>query len=376
MSAPVRFLALLIVGWAGVRAATLGIAPGFTVSYAKPLPQSHPPALVATEFPPLPPVEAGMPQQHAGSPYSPYPQSAQLTMPMPMPAQARMAVPYYVPYSYAHPAAAQHSPIPQRAAWQLPSSRATDAPAFYSPIPPLDDWELRPIVAASFPQRQSRPVPTVLAQGPAQRPLDRLQMSSWALLRGAPAPGALANGGTLGGSQAGARVTDAFNRWAAASLRTTSPIGGSRGAEVAGGVRFTPFRSIPVALTIERRQSISPHGGGRSAFAAFVEGGLYRQPMPLDFTLDAYVQAGVVGLNSRDYFADGAFAFSRPVWNRFSAGFGVWGGVQPGLYRIDAGPRVSMRIRDNVHVHADWRQRVVGNAQPSSGPALTLAADF
>ncbi len=98
--------------------------------------------------------------------------------------------------------------------------------------------------------------------------------------------------------------------------------------------------------------------------------------MPLDFKLDAYLQAGVVGLKSRDYFADGALAFTRPLYGPFSAGFGFWGGVQPGLYRVDAGPRISFRVRDNIHVHADWRQRLVGNAQPTSGPALTLAADF
>lgn len=98
--------------------------------------------------------------------------------------------------------------------------------------------------------------------------------------------------------------------------------------------------------------------------------------MPLDFSLDAYVQAGIVGLKSRDYFADGALTFTRPVYGRFSAGFGVWGGVQPGLYRVDAGPRISMRIRRNIHAHFDWRQRLTGNAQPASGPALTLAADF
>ena len=98
--------------------------------------------------------------------------------------------------------------------------------------------------------------------------------------------------------------------------------------------------------------------------------------MPLDFSLDAYVQAGVVGFNSRDLFADGAFAFTRPVWGRVSAGFGVWGGAQPGLYRVDAGPRISVRVRNNIYANIDWRQRIVGNARRSSGPALTLGADF
>ena len=365
MSAPVRFLVVLVAGWAGIRAATLGIVPGFTVSYAKPRTPT-PAAVVATEFPPLPPVDAGWAEQwHPEGLSAPYPVS---TVPV------RIPVPYYEPYAYALPAAGAAAPIPPRPPWQLASSSAVDAPQFYTPIAPIEDWEVAEL--AAFPERKSSPVPTVLTQAPPKERLDRLQMSSWALLRGSPAPGALASGGTLGGSQAGARLTYAFNRWIAASLRTTSPVGGSRGAEVAGGVRLTPFRSIPVAITMERRQGISPHGGGRSAFAVFAEGGLYRQPMPLNFTLDAYVQAGIVGLRSRDYFADGAFAFTRPVYGRFSAGFGIWGGVQPGLYRVDAGPRISFRVRDNIHAHLDWRQRLVGNAHPASGPALTLAADF
>jgi hypothetical protein len=46
------------------------------------------------------------------------------------------------------------------------------------------------------------------------------------------------------------------------------------------------------------------------------------------------------------------------------------------LYRVDAGPRVTMRVRPNLKVHVDWRQRLAGNAAPGSGPAVTLAGDF
>ena len=54
----------------------------------------------------------------------------------------------------------------------------------------------------------------------------------------------------------------------------------------------------------------------------------------------------------------------------------MWGGVQPGIYRVDAAPRLSMRVRNNMSVHIDWRQRLAGNAAPGSGPAITLAGDF
>ncbi len=99
-------------------------------------------------------------------------------------------------------------------------------------------------------------------------------------------------------------------------------------------------------------------------------------PLPYHFSLDAYAQAGVVGINSRDLFADGAFTLMRPIYGPVSAGFGTWAGAQPGLYRVDAGPRLSVRVRRNMRVDLDWRQRIAGNADPGSGPALTLAADF
>ncbi len=368
MSAPLRFLSIAVLAWAALRATTLGALPGFTVSYANPIP---PPPIVPTELnAPLAAIapdafgEWGEPQQAAAHP----------PMPPTAPPRARVrAFPYYLP-AYA-PVQSRYlaAPIAPRRPWSLASNSFGGAPAFvaaasadYAQLPPL-------LPMAGVPQRST---PVSLGAAPVKPGLDRWQMSSWAVLRGVPEPGALASGGTLGGSQGGARVTYAFSRSLAASLRMTSPIGGSRGAEIAGGIRWAPLRSLPVAITAERRQSISPHGGGRSDFALFAEAGLYRRPMPWRFELDAYAQAGIVGLSERDLFADGAIAFTRPVYGRFSAGFGMWGGYQPGLYRLDAGPRVSIRVRDNIRAHVDWRQRVVGNALPSSGPALTLAADF
>jgi hypothetical protein len=92
--------------------------------------------------------------------------------------------------------------------------------------------------------------------------------------------------------------------------------------------------------------------------------------------LDGYVQGGVVGLNHRDLFVDGGATLTRPIWRKFSGGIGLWGAAQPGLYRLDAGPRLTMDMGRGIKVHADYRQRLVGNAAPPSGPALTLAADF
>jgi hypothetical protein len=255
-------------------------------------------------------------------------------------------------------------------------------PVFWSPIPQLDDWPLSRMASAAFPARRSA---TTIAQQSASpailKPrLDRLQLTAWALLRGQQAgiirtPNSLAAGGTLGGSQAGARLTYQVTPTIAATLRSSSPVG-ARGGEVAAGVRWKPLRSIPIAITAERRHAIGKLGGGRSAFALFLEGGVYQRPMPLGFSLDAYAQGGVVGARSRNLFFDGGATFTRPVHHQFSAGFGVWGGTQPGLYRVDAGPRVTMKVRNNLRVHFDYRQRLAGNAEPGSGGTVTLAGDF
>ena len=251
-------------------------------------------------------------------------------------------------------------------------------PDFYTPIAPLEEWDLAQVAHGSIPgpPRQSSPAPSGLPSFIPQRHLDRMQLSAWALWRGGPGTGSLASGGTLGGSQAGARLTYAIDPRIAASLRTTTPIGGSSGGEVAAGVRLTPFPSLPFAVTAERRQAIGRFSTGRSDFALFAEGGVYQKPLGWNLLLDGYAQAGVVGIRSHDFFADGGLAVSRPVWGRFSAGMGVWGGYQPGLYRVDAGPRISMRVRPNVSLHFDWRQRLAAAAEPGSGPAVTLGANF
>lgn len=138
----------------------------------------------------------------------------------------------------------------------------------------------------------------------------------------------------------------------------------------------TAHGGVPLWITAERRQRIGRYGGGRNAFALFVEGGVYQRPMPARFSLDAYFQGGIVGFNSRDKFVDGGLTLTRPLFGNFFGGVGLWGAAQPGVYRIDAGPRVSMKVRDNVRIHLDWRQRVAGKAEPGSGPAVTLAGDF
>ena len=358
MRPSLRFLTLAMIGWAGVRAATLGVLPGeelFRIDRS----EARAPPIVPTQFPAIEPIEPAAVEMA--------PQDF-----MPASAQARSVT---IPVVYASAPAS----YPTRLAGVLPTPASQ--PIFYSPIPALDEWPLSRIASAAFPPLRQSTVTAPAQSIPAQikqRGIDRIQLTAWALLRGqqgALGPSSLANGGQLGGSQAGARLTYNFTRQVATSFRTTSEVG-RRGGEVAAGLRIQPVGGIPLWLTAERRQRVGRYGSGRNAFAIFFESGVYDRPLPWRLSLDAYLQGGVVGFHSRDGFIDGAMTVSRPVYRQFSAGVGIWGGAQPGIYRVDAGPRITMRVRDNLRVHFDYRARVAGNAEPGSGPAVTLAGDF
>ena len=374
MRPSLRFLTLAVIGWAGVRAATLGQLPGAELFSVTPSAAKVTP-IAATQFPALDPL-APAPQMNPGE----APALVEATAPVryiqgvigvPV-AMSRGVVPVYRLPS-AVPAAASDLPPPTRLAGAMP----TPTRAFYSELPPLDQWPLASIGGMSH--AASRP--TFPAQSVPIDPcrIDRLQLSTWALLRsqqtGVAGSRSLASSGQLGASQAGARLVYNIDRRLALTGRVSSEVG-RRGGEVAAGVRVHPIQSIPIWLTAERRQAVGKYGGGRSAFAFFLEGGLYDRPLPWDFRLNSYIQGGMVGLNSRDLFVDGGLTMTRHVYKQFSAGIGVWGGAQPGLYRVDAGPRVTMRVRNNLKVHIDWRQKLAGNARPGSGPALTLSGDF
>jgi hypothetical protein len=329
--------------------------------------EARPPPIVPTVFPPIEPVEPA-PAAWAPAYFTP----AEIAQPPRAAAQpAAVAMAY----------AAASSPLPRMRRSAFANVLPMPAPHFYAPVPALDEWPLSRMAATSMPPLRSavtgsaQSIPAALGRNN----IDRLQLTAWAMLRsqqaGVAGTPSLASGGTLGASQAGSRLTYNFTRRIAASLRTTSEIG-RRGAEIAAGVRVQPVGGLPLWITAERRQRLGSNGDGRNDFALFFESGVYRRPMPWRFALDAYLQGGVVGTKRRDGFIDGGLTLTRPVYRNFSAGFGVWGGAQPGVARLDAGPRLSMRVRNNVGVHFDWRQRIAGNARPDSGPAVTLAGDF
>jgi len=380
MRPSLRFLALATVGWAGVRVAMAGDLPEMDFSRLG-RGEARAAEITPTQFAaiepiaPARPMTATVPEPAVAEPMTaaaPVVRYVQGMVGVPV-AMSRGVVPVYQ-LPAAMPAG------PSRAA-RYYDARSADAEG-YARLPEVDGWPATRLAGVSLPGAfvsvpQSIPAAPVPPIDPHR--FDRLQLSSWALLRsqqtGVAGSRSLASGGQLGASQAGARLIYNIDRRLALTARASSEVG-RRGGEAAAGIRVQPLVSVPVWVTAERRQAIGKYGGGRSAFAFFLEGGLYQRPLPLDFSLDGYIQGGIVGLKSRDLFVDGGFAVSRPVYRQFSAGFGLWGGAQPGLYRIDAGPRITMRVRQNLKVHLDYRQKLAGNARPGSGPVLTLAGDF
>lgn len=349
----------MLCGWVGVRAATSGSLPGAELFRTAPAKAKAPP-LVATEFAPIAPVQ----------------QFAAARQTDPYGSDPPMVRPVYIPVYYA---AQVSRPAPAAPIGSfLPQPRNL----FYGMSEPLDPWPMSRSATSSAAARTSRADPGPLPpppDPPIERPLDRLRLSTWALLRaqdtGIAGSRPLATGGQLGASQAGARLLYYLTRQLALAGRVSSEVG-RRGGEVAAGVRVQPIASIPIWLNAERRQRIGRYGGGRNAFAIFAEGGVYQSNLPWRFTADGYVQGGVVGARHRDLFVDGGLALTRPLFRNISAGVGVWGGAQPGVARLDAGPRVTMKVRGRFNVHLDWRQKLAGNARPGSGPAVTLSGDF
>ncbi|RZV52179.1 MAG: hypothetical protein EX258_02550 [Sphingomonadaceae bacterium] len=347
MSRPTGFLAMVIAGWVVLRVATAGYYPG---AFAKPLD-------------PIPLVAAASAQDAA-------PERSVKTI--------------YVPYPvYIAPGAATSPSPPAAAAFARPAGRArtmASSPPRAIAVDPTP-WSLsaggRPfsIIATALPPPRQGPA-SPMKPGFAPPAFDRWQLTGWGLFRDDASGQSLAPAGMLGGSQAGARLTYRFNSNFAVSARASAPANSdTQGGEIALGIRYTPFAGVPLSIAAERRQRIGT-SGGRNDFALFAEGGVWNQAIAAGVEANAYLQGGAVGIEERDLFVDGALTLTRPLIANIDGGIGVWGGAQPGLSRLDIGPRLSMPLYNGVKLHLDWRQQVAGDADPGSGPVVSLGADF
>ena len=304
MSAPVRFLFVAVAGWALFRGATAGMLPGveaFTVAKAEAAAAADRPDAVRAD-------RTGRSRR--------WPRCRRPSGPMRLPTgPIRRTVPilrrgrFTVPvYYYPATAPARHVTVPRPAAAAPPSRPANAARTSTRRLRRSRNGTWPRSLAASHPRTAAAEFAGAL--GPAAfHPAGSISTgcSSAPGRYGAAGTrhGLPRQRGTLGGSQAGARLTYAIDPRIAASLRTTTPVGGSSGGEVAAGVRLTPFPSLPFAITAERRAGDRPVRHRPLGLRLVRRGRRLPAAARLEPALDGYAQAGVVGIRSRDLFVDG-----------------------------------------------------------------------
>lgn len=205
-----------------------------------------------------------------------------------------------------------------------------------------------------------------------------LSGSAWLLLRDGSRDASLAPGGTLGGSQAGARLN--WRPTAAPVFLTVraSAALATRDSEIAPGIGV---RGRAAGVILEQRLPLERGRSSRTALVAY--GGVDGVPAPLGFRLDGYAQGGAVGVSDPALFVDGAARAERAVAGigRARLGFGAaaWGAAQPGIARVDIGPQAVLHLplgTAGARLSAEYRFRVAGKARPADGVSLTLGADF
>lgn len=198
----------------------------------------------------------------------------------------------------------------------------------------------------------------------------------------------------LGGGQSGARVGYTLNPLARRPVEIFARLNvaqdgfdvDGRSAQAAIGAAWQPLGRHGPSLGVERLIAI--RRGGRNAWAARIAGGAAHTAnarLPID--LSAYAEAGVAGLQQRDLFAGGQAYALYPLriddTTRVTVGAGAWGSTQDSaggrLSRVEIGPsaQITRRVRGgSVELRAEYRRRVIGNAAPGSGPAITVATRF
>jgi len=221
----------------------------------------------------------------------------------------------------------------------------------------------------------------------------RWSVYGWSLLRQGGSDRTLAPGAQYGGSQAGLIVRYAPGQGPLAPVlyaRAATALESGDDRSLALGMMTRPWGAVPVDLALERRFGLGQ--GQRDRFAAMLVAGGGAALERSSIWLDSFAQAGVVGLQDRQGFFDLQLLATRQVAvqdrHSLSLGGGLWAGGQQELdasgdkrwvHRVDLGPRASLAlpVGDSQMTFAlDWRQRIDGNAQPTSGAALTLSTGF
>jgi hypothetical protein len=205
-----------------------------------------------------------------------------------------------------------------------------------------------------------------------------------------PATG-IATGPLLGTSQSGFAVAYTPNPLARRLLAVTARVNAAtdangrtdnRTAQAAFGVRWQATPAV--ALSGERLVSLGEFA--RDDWLVRLSAGTSRnfRPRGLAVNADAYGEVSLLG--NGDVVSAGQVRGLTPVLSKpvsLSAGLGAWGSVQKAgpetIGRLDLGPSAVVRLgqgRFGFEIAADYRQRLAGNAEPGSGPTVTLSTNF
>lgn len=278
----------------------------------------------------------------------------------------------------------------QTAAWAI-AAEPQAAPITSVPlelVPPGD-----PDVPPAFARSANAPTSTPAAAPfqPVLPPREasksgRWSADAWVLAREDTTAAVTSGRGSYGQSQAGVvvryRLAPASGLRPSAYLRASQALAGAKESEAALGLSARPIPGVPVSAAAELRAT---RIGGAVHFrpAVYAVSELPPLRLPLDIAAEAYAQAGYVWGDYRTAFIDGQLRTERPIvrfeYSELRVGAGAWGGAQKGAARLDVGPSATLATKLGpapLRISLDWRFRVAGNANPASGPSLTVAAGF
>ncbi len=218
----------------------------------------------------------------------------------------------------------------------------------------------------------------------APRKFKRLDIYAYSFMRsGASQEGGLAVTPQYGGGQSGVIATYRLTSGRAPDValigRVSAAHSGSQPYEFAVGIRIKPLKSAPLFLSVEKR--FRPDG--KDVTALYAAGSKEDIHLPVKLSARGYAQAGIILGPQNDQFYDAGIRIDRPLLKALGGqlhlGLGSWAGGQRGAGRIDIGPALRTEIKygnNPLHLTADWRFRIAGNAAPENGPAITLSAGF
>ena len=223
---------------------------------------------------------------------------------------------------------------------------------------------------------------------------DRWSLEAFSFFRAGSGGDAISAGrvAIYGASQSGARlqyrIAPSWGLDPRVYVRAYQAMVSGGETEAAAGLSARPLAAVPVRAYGEVRVTDTALFGRTIRPAAYAVTELPPIPLPLDVALELYGGAGYVGGVGATPFADGQAVASREMLRvkpfgdnpmRLSVGGGAWGGVQRDAGRFDIGPtlRLDFDLGDvPARVSVDWRERILGDAEPGSGVAATLSTQF